>query len=187
MENRLRWLRLETDTLRDLGTHDDLAIAVRDFRPLEFEGGWAASNWLERCLEERTVPLETHLVTDDAQRLLGFYVIRPAAFTLSEEDRILLGLRRRVKEQAQPGALIELIARSRDTERGFGSALILHALGSAIANEAVALLVETNTDAAQKVWRRHRFMPFKPEQAGPGTSVRLWHPVDEPRGGTWPS
>lgn len=186
--NGPRWQRLTNAAIRELDPDDDLAVAIRDFVPLDFPGGWAASNWLKTCLRERTIALETHLVRgDDPQELLGFYVVRPAAFNLSNEDRILLGLRRKVSEQPQPGAMLELIARHRETSGGFGNTMIVHALASAIAADAVALLVEASRDAADRVWRRHRFMPFRPEQKGPGDMTLLWHPVDEPKAGGWPS
>lgn len=184
-----RWTLLTGEMLQGLDPGNDLAVALREFEPLPYPAGRRAKEWLISCLEKSTVPLETHLAFgEDPRRLLGFYAIRPAAFNLSREDRILLVLRRTVKEGPQPGAMLELIARASGTSTGFGDQLVIHALANTLDRDAVALLVEADEEVAARVWTRHRFMSFKPERrARRAWTTLLWHPVDAPRGGGWPS
>jgi hypothetical protein len=182
-------MRLTSEMLEGLDPEDDLAFALKDFEALDYPAGRRAREWLGSCVEKKEVPLETYLAFgDDPRRLLGFYAIRPAAFALSREDTILLVVRRTVEEGPQPGAMLELIARAKGTSSGFGDQLVIHALANTMAAEAVALLVEADKEVAARVWTRHRFMSFKPERrARRAWTTLLWHPVDAPKGGDWPS
>ncbi|HEX8646936.1 MAG TPA: hypothetical protein VF715_08530 [Thermoleophilaceae bacterium] len=156
-------------------------MALSTFEPLGFEAGVAAGNWLRVCLTERKVALETQLAFgEDPRRLLGLYVIRPAAFTLSVRERRRLGIGRRSADRHLPGMYLELIARARETPPGFGDQLVTHALANTLDRRAVALVIEASEEVATAVWQRHRFVPFTDGKPRGSETMMLWHPVREP-------
>lgn len=192
-EERLRSIEFTSELAQRLSRDDDLRRAIGGFDPLPFKAGEQAARWLQSCLETGHVPIETQLLfADDLAHLLGFYAVNPQGFHLrSEDDRALLkirllGARREMRIDPQPGTLIELIARSERAGAGFGDYLVNHAIASTIEKGSVAVLIEPDNEKTAALFRdRYRFMEFD-EPAIVGAPQMLWYPVHEAVGG-WPS
>lgn len=183
-DNKLRAVHLTTQAVAELREGDDLYSALSSFEPLPFPAGERAGQWLRSRLKTKDVPVETQvLLNDEGTTVLGFYAIRPIALELSRRDHIKLAVRKRgVKWEPQPALLLSWIARSAKSDPGFGRQLFLHAVGNALLNEYVALIIEPDDEDIKRHWiRKYRCMEV--DRDPPGT---LWFPVDEPARG-WPS
>lgn len=185
------WTRITPELLEGLDEQSSLARAIHDFEPLAFPAGAETAEWLQSAMRERRVPFETHVVQDGpGGPLLGFYAMSPLSFELSRDDYVKLSLRagRDLGHHPQPGRLLELIARSRASQPGFGKILFTHAIAHALAGRAVALLMQPRPETTQ-LWRGPRYdcrelepIPGKPPYDPPV----LWHPVWDPVEPEWP-
>lgn len=181
--DKLNFVHLTTQTVVALTRDDDLYSAIRAFEPLPFPAGERAAEWLRSRLDQAHVPIETQILLDAAgQTVLGYYAVRPVALELTNRDHVKLAVRRRgVQWEPQPALLLSWIARSRASSAGSGRHLFLHAVGNALLNKCVALLIEPDQEATKQLWvRGYRCMEID------GDPGMLWYPVDQPARG-WPS
>jgi len=173
-----------------VGDRNPLADAIMNFEPLPHAAGQGAQKWLRARVTERDVPIETHLALERSGAVLGFYAVEPMTMSLAKDDWIKILLRRKgADDPEQPGLLICWIARSRDTESGFGENLVQHAIINARVQGSVALAVRPHDAPTERLWcDRYHFMRFKNDSTGPNdTAAMLWHPVDALAPGSWPS
>jgi hypothetical protein len=188
------WIDLNDELVTPLNPGDDLYRAIDSFEALPFTPGEQAAAWLRARLVERHVPIETHVaMSRTGGGLLGFYSLRPTSFSLGRNRPLLevrmLSVRRRVKEDAQPGALLEWIARSRGSPGGTGEQIFDHAFANAVESGSVAVLILAHDEPTAKMWRDgYRFMDFDTDPGARSAGVtRLWLPVHPPVQGSWPS
>lgn len=185
-----KWTELTADLLGDLKPESELARAIEEFAPLDYPAGVEAADWLRGVLHARNAPFETHVVQGPGGELLGFYGISPLSFELSRDDYAKLSIRakRDLGHHAQPGRLLELIARSRGSGNGFGFSLFTHAVAHALACKAVALLMQPRPETAG-IWSSLPYdcRPLEPPPGRPPYDPPvLWHPVWEPAEPNWP-
>lgn len=137
--------------------------------------------------------METHLALSPSGDLLGFYAIAPIEMNLSKDDSVIIRLRRLRKRNSdsrkQPALEVCWIARSAQTQRGFGHNLFDHAVINARRQDAVALVVRPHDMQADTLWRtKYHFRSFKDDRTRPDEPApMLWYPVDELVVGSWPS
>ena len=191
-EDGLRSIQFNSELAQSCG--DELRHAIQTFEPLPFDAGEGSAAWLRSCLQTANVPVQTELIVreDDPSRLLGFYALRPLAFnTLATDDQAILDVTLLSADEPrhgnpQPGTLIELIARSTGTERGFGEHLLTYAIARAIDNDTVAVLIEPDNEKTRAHFRERYYFREFDEPADPGVVRMLWHPVHHAVA-NWPS
>jgi hypothetical protein len=161
---------------------EPLARAIQDFKPLQYEPGHKAAEWLDTNVRARRLPFDTYLVlSEDSSELLGFFVLEPMEVLVSAGDLPILQLRHQIDEPAAPQPALKLvwIARSETSPKGFGQELFDEALVKAYEDGALALLVEPyDEETARKIWLEHYQMRTpRPNQGHPGEWIYLWHAV----------
>lgn len=185
-----RWIPFTSSLVEELEPADELARAIEEFESLAYPAGVETADWLRGCLRGRNVPYETHVVQAPDGALLGFYAMSPLSFELSRDDYAKLAIRakRDIGHRPQPGRLLELIARSRNSEPGFGKTLFTNAVAHALAGKAVALLLQPRGEIAH-LWTGPRYdcRVLEPVPGAPGYDPpMLWYPVWEPAEPEWP-
>jgi hypothetical protein len=162
------------------------------FAPLDFAAGRETGEWLRDGVRAGEMLAETHAVIS-GDGLLGFFSVQLASADLKGSLPIFeMSLPRRGDRKDQPidsvqrGLLISSIARSRQTDHGFGSALIDHAIGLALSKGLDLLFVRPVNSRVARMWEAdHCFRPVqRPAPDMPGV---LWFPVRDLPGGAWPS
>jgi hypothetical protein len=173
---------------------NSITDAIRKFVALPNSAGTGAERWLRQRLDERRVPIETHLaLAPQSGKVLGFYAASPLDMDLSKDDSVIVRLRRLrhgdSTARKQPGLEVCWIARDATTDPGFGRNLFDHAVVNAQRHNAVALVVVPHDKATEELWLRHyHFMCFKNDQGSSSEPAsKLWYPVDKLVGGGWPS
>ncbi len=186
------WRNLTSEVVASLAPDDELRHSVAEFEALPFAAGKDAERWLQECMANATVPFETRLALGPRQNVLGFFALQSTSVPFSRRDSIILLLRRRdARARDQPGSIIAWIARSRQTNSGFGEQLVGEAM--TVAREELGstfIVAEAQEETTETIWFDYRFMRFDgdDDDTSPDRFPRpLWHAVDELKVGGWPS
>lgn len=165
------------------GTREVLMRLIEAFEPLEFEAAEKAKAWFETNVSAGRLPMKTHLVfSEDGSRLFGFFVLDEEEVEVAPGDVPIMVVRDAIENpnaERQRAVKLVWIARSVESDAGFGNQLFDHALVLAWEAGGCALMVEPyDEETAEKLWIRH-FQLRKPRTGAAGWTC-LWHALGNP-------
>lgn len=160
------------------GVRDALMALIGAFEPLDFEAAEKAKAWLETNVSSGRLPMKTHLVfSEDGSKLFGFFVLDDEEVEVAPGDVPIMVVRDTIENPnatKQRAVKLVWIARSCESDSGFGNQLFDHALVLAWEAGGCALMVEPyDEETAEKLWIEH-FHLRKP-RAGAEDWTCLWH------------
>ena len=160
------------------GVREVLMGLISVFEPLQFEAAEKAKAWLETNVSAGKLAMKTHLVfSEDGAKLLGFFVLDDEDVEVAPGDVPIMHVRDAIKDpnaKKQHAVKLVWIARSAESDPGFGNQLFDHALVLAWEAGGCALVVEPyDQETAEKLWVKH-FHLRKP-RAGADDWTCLWH------------
>lgn len=161
---------------------DALMRLIEAFEPLDFEAAEKAKAWLETNVSAGNLPLKTHLVfSEDGSELFGFFVLDDEEVCVAPQDVPIMQVRKTIDDpsaEKQHAVKLVWIARSRESDAGFGNELFDHALVLAWEAGGCALMVEPyDEETAEKLWLKH-FHLRKPRDGAEDWTC-LWYALGE--------
>jgi hypothetical protein len=165
------------------GIRDPLMRLIEKFEPLDFEAAEKAKAWLETSVSAGKLAFDTHLAfSEDGERLFGFFALDDEEVAVAPEDVPIMVVRKTIADPeaaTQQAMKLVWIARSRDSDAGFGNELFDHALVLAWEAGGCALMVEPyDEETEQRLWIDH-FHLRKPRTGTTGWN-HLWYPLGTP-------
>jgi len=182
--DNVRWTHLTPEVLAsDQG--DELRRQIERFDPLDHDAGAAMAGWLRAVADGSEEPKdETHLVSA-GDELLGFIAAESGTVDFSRRAWPIVELWAKIRERTpQPALLLGAIARSASaTDSGFGHVLFDYAVGVALSNAAVAVLMMPDNDSVAEMWRDRYGLRAMSDPGSPGL---LWFPTSPKPEQNWP-
>lgn len=165
------------------GTREILTRLIDDFEPLPFEAARKAKAWLETSVDSGALAFEVPLgFSEDSRRLLGFCALTEEEVKVAPGDVPIMEVRGTIDDRnatLQKAVKLVWIARSAESDPGFGNQLFNHSLVVAHEAGACALMVEPYDDETRdRLWIEH-FHLWKPRVGSPDWTC-LWYPLGTP-------
>lgn len=162
------------------GLRDPLMRLLEGFEPLEFKAAEKAKAWLETSVSAGNLGFDTHLAfSEDGERLFGFFAVGEEDVQVAPGDIPAMVVRKTIDDpeaETQHAMQLVWIARSRESNSGFGDELFNHALVLGMEAGACALTVEPYDEPTEKkLWLEH--FHFRKPRKGSSGWTRLWFPV----------